>query len=149
MAVPKKKKNILSFVLQYDQEISGNIVSRQPHLCLERSFWIFFGVTEISPQRDVKSAKPKDHLWIFGQQRQLQKWGSLKVGYLLVFSSVHLQSPSSKDPYLPEHQDCERQWAKLHVGSPLSWSILLPILIQGPFTLNVQSCCWIGLGGIR
>lgn len=34
------KKNILNFALQYDQEISGSIVSRQPqpHLCLERSF---------------------------------------------------------------------------------------------------------------
>ena len=32
------KKNILSFVLQYDRETSGNIVSRQLHLCLQRSF---------------------------------------------------------------------------------------------------------------
>ena len=34
------KKNILNFALQYEQEISGNFVSRQPqpHLCLERSF---------------------------------------------------------------------------------------------------------------
>ena len=47
-----------------------------------------FRVTEIS--------QPKDHLWIFGQQRQLQKWGSFKGGYLLVFSSLHLPSPSSK-----------------------------------------------------
>ncbi len=45
-----------------------------------------FRVTEIS--------QPKDHLWIFGQQCQLQKWGSFKGGYLLFFSSLHLPSPS-------------------------------------------------------
>ena len=58
-----------------------SISKKHPELCTlycrkncqlaAASFWNgLFGVKEISLQRDIKSAKPKDHLWIFGQKRQ-------------------------------------------------------------------------------
>ena len=56
-----------------------------------------FGVTEISLEIDVKSVKPKDHLWIFGQQRQLRKCGMIYILHVTSWSSaaciynLHLQ----------------------------------------------------------
>ena len=56
-----------------------------------------FGVTEISLEIDVKSVKPKDHLWIFGQQRQLRKCGMIYILPVTSWSSaayiynLHLQ----------------------------------------------------------
>ena len=64
--------------LQYLKK-SGNVVSCQVNHCLERSFCIFLGRLN-SCHKDT-SVKRKDHLWIFGQQRQLQEWGSFKGLY--------------------------------------------------------------------
>ena len=86
------QKSIQSFV----HCTAGKIVSWQ---LAAASFWNgLFGVKEISLQRDIKSAKPKDHLWIFGQKRQkLQRIIYIHIAcYLLVFCSLHLQSPSPK-----------------------------------------------------
>ena len=143
------KKNILNFALQYDQEKSGNFVSRQPqpHLCLERSFR---GDRNLAGNRRQICETERSSLDFrpatsASKVRKLQKWVppglQQRTSPISIFKGIfwplllkplaELHVMGQQDPYLPEHPDC----------SPLSWSVSLPILIQGPFTFTVWSCC--------
>jgi len=94
-----------------------------------------FGVTEISLEIDVKSVKPKDHLWIFmdfrpatsaskvqndihdihiacmlppGLQQRTSTVSIFKDIFwpLLLKPLAELHVMGQQDPYLPEHPDC-------------------------------------------
>ena len=106
------KTNILNFALQYDQEISGNIVSRQPqpHLCLERSFR---GDRNIAGNRRQICETERSSLDFRPATSASKVRNDIHIAcYLLVFCSLHLQSPSSKT-----------------FSGPSCWSLL-------------QSCMW-------